>query len=91
MTDTITIQMAVASDTPLKEMGVMNMDNGEPFEMLNFTQEENVKHTIRSVTFAAPEENTYNLGVQTTDWNGNVTVGPTTSQSRWTRRHPAVN
>ena len=75
----VNIQMAAASGTPLKEMGVMV--NGQAAEMVNFTQQENVTRVNKAVTFHMPAagEGVYNLSVRTTAWDGTVSEGPVSS------------
>ncbi len=75
ITDTITIKMAVASAGALREMAVMNMDNGDVFDTATLEQNEDVKQTVQTLTFPAPAENNYDLGVRTTTWDGTVTTG----------------
>ncbi|MCO6453542.1 MAG: hypothetical protein J5I90_22360 [Caldilineales bacterium] len=75
ITDTITIKMAAASAGALQKMEVMNMTTGDVFEDVTFTQEENVALTVRTITFPAPAENAYDIGVRTTAWDGTVITG----------------
>ncbi|MCP4164656.1 MAG: LamG domain-containing protein [Chloroflexi bacterium] len=75
ITDTITIKMAAASAGALKEMAVMNMDNGDVFDTATFDQSEDVKQTVQTLSFPAPAENNYDIGVRTTAWDGTVTTG----------------
>jgi hypothetical protein len=44
ITDTLTVQMAMNSSTPLREMGVMNMAAGQALDMLQFAQDEQDGH-----------------------------------------------
>ncbi len=74
ITDTISIQMAASSDSPLKEMSVMNMDTNEVFDTVTFDQSDNVKRTVREISFPAPAENDYNIGVRTVAWDGTVAI-----------------
>ncbi len=75
VTDTITIKMAAASAGALQKMEVMNMDNGDVFDEVTFGQEEGVELTVRTITFPAPAENAYDIGVRTTAWDGTVITG----------------
>ena len=75
ITDTISIRMAAASGSALREMAVMNMQTGEVFDAQTFTQKEGVERTVQTITFAAPAENNYDIGVRTTAWDGTVTTG----------------
>lgn len=72
----VQIQMAAASNVTLKEMGVMV--NGQAAEKINFTQQAGVTRTVQAIAFHMPDngEGIYNLSVQTTAWDGTVTVGP---------------
>lgn len=75
VTDTISIQMAAASAGALREMAVMNMQTGQVFDKQTFTQGEGVARTVRTLTFPAPAENKYDIGVRTTAWDGTVITG----------------
>jgi hypothetical protein len=72
----VQLQMAAASGTPLKEMGILV--NGQPAEKVAFSQQEGVTRTVAAVTFNLPAagEGNHGLSVQTTAWDNTVTQGP---------------
>ena len=76
MGGSVQLQLAAASGTPLKEMGILV--NGQPAEMVTFSQQEGVTRTVAAVTFNLPGrgEGNYGLSVQTTAWDGTVIQGP---------------
>ena len=73
--DTLSVQMGAASSVALKEMALMNMQTGEVFSTLDFAQGDGVKRTVQTITFPAPAEGDYDIGVRTRDWNGTETTG----------------
>jgi len=75
ITDTVSIRMAAASAGALREMAVMNMQTGEVFDALTFAQEDDVTLIVQTITFPAPAENAYDIGVRTTAWDGTVITG----------------
>ena len=66
----LNIQVAAASPAGLKEIVISA--NGQVVKTLNYTQSAQITQQVETVSVNLPGEGQYQLGVQSTDWAGNV-------------------